>query len=169
MNNTYKNKERKILNKIFGDFLKYNNDNDMTQNFSLSPVDFSFIAPKRLELKNVIILIRDSGTINFELFGSISALTNGVRVWYKQYSTDEKIYLDAGYSIKTNSDFCKLSIDIHIKQKSAGDNVFSGRWDFLEHFGDNLLLEKGGVFGITLNDDLSSIDVMTIFVKGKYL
>lgn len=161
-------KEKKIVNKIFGDFIKYNDSRNMNQNHSLSPVDYTFVAPRRLEIKNIILFISDPSQIQFELFGSITELTNGLRVWYKQKSTDDKIYLDAGFPIKSNSDFAKLSIDIEIKPKSAGDNVFAGRWDFKEHFGDNLMLEKGGSFGITINDDLSGINMMTIFVKGYF-
>jgi hypothetical protein len=161
-------KQKKIDNVIFGDFLKNGGSNDMTNNYALSAADFTFTAPTRLEINSIVLLIRDASAIHYELFGSISALTNGVRVWYKLNATSDKVYLDAGYAIKVNSDFAKLSIDIEIKEKSAGDNVFAGSWNFKKHFGDTLMLNKGGSFGVTLNDNLSGLDVMTMFVKGFY-
>ena len=160
------NNERKNKNIIFGDFLRYNGSNDMAQNFSASPVDFELLATKRLEIKSVVLYMQSSSQIHYELFGNISALTNGLRVYYKLKSSSEKIYLDAGEAIKTNGSFGQLSFDVELKEKGSGHNVFTGLWDFEQHFGDKLLLNKGGSFGITVNDNLSGIGVFSIFVKG---
>jgi hypothetical protein len=113
--------------------------------------------------------MQDSNQIHYDLFGNLNELTNGLRVWYKLKSTSQKLYLDAGYPIKTNGGFAKLSFDVELKEKGSGDNVFTGLWDFKKHFGDELLLEKGGSFGITVQDDLTNIGVFTIFCKGFFI
>lgn len=169
MINTKQINERRFRNIIFGDFLKYDNSRNMNQNFSASPVDFVYVAPKRTELKTVLLYIESTQQIHFEYFGSLTALTNGLRVWYKQKSTDAKIYLDAGFPIKTNGDFARLSLNIEVKPKSAGNEVFAGQWQFDRDFGSTLLIEKGGSFGITINDNLSGLTQMSIFAKGLFI
>lgn len=162
------NNERKIKNVILGDFLRYNGSNDMTQNFSASPVDFEFVAKKRCELRTIVLFMQSSNQIHFELFANIIALTNGIRVFYKLNSTSEKVYIDAGEAIKTNGDFAKLSFDVELKEKGSGDNAFTGQLNFND-FGKNLLLEKGGSFGVTINDNLSAIGILTMFARGYEL
>jgi len=156
-----------LTNSIFGDFLKYNGSNQMNSDYSLSPVDFTFTADRRVLLKNVVMYLQDDLQIHYELFGSLPEITNGIRVWYKLNSSSEKVYMDAGYPIKTCGGFGKLSFDVELKEKGSGENVFTGMWDFVEYFGDYLLLEKGGSFGITINDDLSSLNEFSMFIKGK--
>ena len=170
MNQTYKNKERKINNIIFGQYLKNGAQYNMGATNYATPTDFIFTAFRRIEIRTMTLFMQDANKMEYQKFGSIPALTNGMRVWYKKTSTDDKIYLDAGIPIKTTGNFASLSNRIDIKEKGTGDNAVQGSWDFKEQFGDNLLLEKGGVIGITLNDDLSTGDlsIMTIFVKGFY-
>jgi len=163
-----KEKERKIENIIFGQYLKNGSQYNMgATNYSVS-TDFIFTAFRRIELKTMTLFMQDNNQMHYELFGSLTALTNGIRVWYKKTSTSEKIYLDAGIPIKTTGDFAALSTSIDVKQKSSGHNAVQGSWDFKVQFGDTLLLENEGVIGITLNDNLTDLDIMKIFVKGFY-
>ena len=173
MLNSNFNNTKKIKNVIFGDFLKYLGGRDITGNYAPGgiavPTDFIYTAPQRLEVKTVLLYMQDSTQIHYELFGSLPALTNGMRFWYKRTASSSKIYLDAGYAIKTNGGFGRLSFDVELKEKGSGHNVFTGQWDFQKAFGDTLLIEKGGSIGITVSDDLTGLDIFSIFIKGILL
>lgn len=162
------NKQVKNVNVIFGDYLKYNGNNDLTGDYSITPADFVYTATRKLNIKNILMYMQDSSQIHYELFGSIASLTNGLRFWYKLSSSSNKIYLDAGYPLKTNGDFGKISFDVTLKEKGAGENVFVGQLDFKQAFDDGLMLEKGGSIGITVNDNLSGVGILTMFVKGNF-
>lgn len=164
--NNISNLNSKETNNYINRFLENNNDRDMTNNYSSNITDFNFVSSNKCKIYRMLVYIEDNSSMKYEDFGSISnGLINGLRVYYKETSSSNKVYIDGGYPIKTNSDFSKVCYDVDIKISGTGNNHFSSRWTF-EKSGTLIYLDSGGEIGVTLNDDLSSLVQFNIVVQG---
>lgn len=152
-------------NNYINEYLKNGGNNNMVGDYSSEVTCFCYTATKKTKISRMIIYIEDAGTINFNTYGGLSELTNGVRVYYKQQPNGKTNYLDAGYSIKTNGNWAKMCYDIEIKAIGSGNSEFSARWTFAAS-GTTIYLNVGGEIGVELNDNLTGLIEHKIIVQG---
>lgn len=94
----------------FRSYFLNNGSNDMIVNGSTNYVDFSIDALEDADvyIKSISIEIADGGSPALNLFGALTALTNGVAFYY--FNQKQGLYtLHEG--IKTNLEFIRLAVD----------------------------------------------------------
>ena len=149
--------------KGFAVFLKNGGSNDLVVDGSSTPVTFS-AAPgtgKKWYIHSISILFEDTG-INFNKFGGITALTNGVDLKITEGGESERLGLNA----KKNSDFYEFATAVILQ--SAATDVLSIR--------SNIKISQGTTFElkdslsenvkVVVNDNLTGIDRFNVLVKG---
>ena len=154
-------------NNYINEYLKNGGNNNMIGDYSSSVTDFVFTATKKTKIYRMLIYIEDNGTMNYDTYGSISALTNGIRVFYKQQPNGKKFYIDGGYAIQTNGNWAKICYDVDIKAIGSGNSHFAARWTFA-NAGTSIYLNVGGEIGVELNDDFNGTGLIEhkIVVQG---
>jgi hypothetical protein len=159
-----KNKEE---NSYISEFLKNGEIFNMNGDYSVGVTDFIFTATKKTKINRLLLYIKDNGTMNYDTYGSIQKLTNGVRVFYQQQLNSKKYYIDGGYSIQSNGNWSKRCYDTNIKSTGSGNNLFSARWTFSES-GTSIYLNIGGTIGVELRDDMNGTGLIEhkIIVQG---
>lgn len=150
---------------------------DMLVDGSVTPVDFFVQAPSDMDLYIIrlsFIVVDQNMTLN--RFGTIPALTNGIRLFY----TDEVGEVDIAESLQTNFDIIRLAsgdpsfgnttnafIANNVSGNSEGvipvldmKDTFGFRW--------GLELRGGSLQKLTLEirDDITGIDAMDVIAYG---
>lgn len=85
---------------------------NMNVNGSVTSQDFTINAEADYEvfIKTLFVEIEDSGTLTLNKFGALTALTNGVSMYYFTQETGE---YELHEGIKTNKEFIRMGIDTH--------------------------------------------------------
>lgn len=144
---------------------------DMAVNGATAPLDFYISAQSDYDIfiKYISIVIGDSGTPALNKFGSLTALTNGVRwSWFNQTHGDYELH----EGIKTNLEFIRIGgdtagigtgTDAFLADVSGGgtEKSYLPNIDISETFGMpyGLRLKKGSKDRLifTINDNLSGL------------
>lgn len=134
--------------------------------------DVHWIAPASDEIWDIyriIINIRDSGTVNADTFGALSALTNGCTLKVMKGATGsvEKLDLLDGTTLKNNGDLARHCYDMDISTATAGDKAVTARWTFAKA-GEPLTLNggTGDRLVFTTQDDTTGLTEFTIMAHG---
>ena len=132
---------------------------EMNVNGAVTPVDYMITCPlgETYELHQALITIQDSGSFLADVYGSITALTNGVRVITSR-PTRSPVEQDitAQLPIKTNADWIAYMQDVMIYDFAGGDRIMSCRFPFVAE-GAALRLGPGDSLIVRIADDLTGI------------
>ena len=120
-----------------------------------TPVKHWIGAASAMSITQLIIYLRDDGTWKPELFGSGTALTNGLTIDVERDSTSV-IDLDNGLGIKVNADFGRYTHDVTVTTYGSGQTTLIAKLCFGELFGMPLRLDADERLVVTVNDDLST-------------
>jgi hypothetical protein len=131
---------------------------------SSTPVVFS-VGPasgKRWYITRLIMVLEDVA-MNWNKFGGITALTNGVSIDYDD--TGSNINLLDIHDIKTNQQFTHWAYDAEIN--SGSTDVLRVRWTF-DKSGTALQMNNANsdTFNITVNDDLTGLITFIGVIQG---
>jgi len=144
---------------------------NMNVNGSAISQDFSVMASNDYEIfiKTVFVEIADGGSPALNKFGALSALTNGVEIFYQNQKTGLYTIHDG---IKTNKEFIRIGIDTHgigtgvdayLADTSGGgtEKAYLPIIDFGEMFGMRygIRLRKNTTDSLTfrINDNLTGL------------
>jgi hypothetical protein len=144
---------------------------DMAQDFSGGAQDFfikNHAGIEDLSLFHATVTILFPGKIEFDKYGNLDALTNGIKVSITDQDDDEIESLAGGGVIKDITDWF-----LHAPQETVLDSIANKtlivlRWDFREH-GSPIRLREGWSLRLTLNDNFSGLDRHVACIKGCHL
>ena len=144
---------------------------------STTPVEFYLeaIGSERLLVSRFIISIRSASNIGINQYGDLSALTNGIQVYYSPSTgplAGQKINLIYPLTIQRNEDWgrwCYDSTPVPIGP-TQNTQTWQGRWT-LTKYGNpyGIIVEPGDKFGVIVNDNLSGLSDHTIMAEGTHL
>jgi len=142
-------------------------DREANVDGSSTPVEFSYEVPdgSRFDATRIIVTIQDAGTFDAELYGNGAVLTTGVDVEVQRANGQVSDLLD-GFPIKSNADWQALCYDFAYNDIGTGDNVGVIRWTF-EKAGDDLVLNQGDKFVVTINDNLTVLTGHRFMLQGS--
>ena len=138
---------------------------------SSTPIDYyvEALEGERLAVARAIIHIVASGAVDSDKYGNLSALTNGIQLFYRRSG----VLLDVsnGLPIKTNVGWGRWCFDAAPVIFSVGvAGVFQARWSFAKYGNPlGIVLEEGDRLGIRVNDNLSGLAEQTIVLEGVHL
>ena len=83
------------------------------------------------DIHRIIINVKDTGTVNADTFGALTALTNGCKLELRRGEAQVKMldFLD-GTTIKNNGDWAHMCYDLNISAAAAGAKQVTCRWTF---------------------------------------
>ena len=144
--------------------LQNGGSNDLAVNGSVTPVVFSRgpATGKRWYISRLILTIQDNG-MNYQKFGGLAKLTNGVDVDYD--SGGVNLDLLDGTTWKANNELIHFCYDADILTGTI--DVLRMRWTFSKG-GTFLDLNNtdGDTFNLTVNDNLTNLSDMFAIVQG---
>lgn len=82
----------------------------------------------RLVIKRLVVYIEDSGVHTASTYGQLSALTNGIEVFYEKDGTE--MDLTSGKPIKKNGEWSRMNYDADLKTWGSGNSMIVARWTF---------------------------------------
>lgn len=120
-----------------------------------TPDDFYMEVPagQARVVTRLAIYIEDS-TMQPEAYGALAALTNGVRIFYKEKTGASEVALDGGQPIKASGDYGKMFEHISYWVGGAGNHAL---YAHLEMGGHPLRLTAGGQLIVRLSDNLTGL------------
>lgn len=151
---------------------------DLTVDGSVTAVDAFIQAPANgdLYIRLASVLIADAGAVSLNAFGSIAGgVTNG----FEFFVESGGVKTDLGVPLKTNHDFIRIGTETVgiggktdayqlAKIDAANNDGYSPLLDFTQVslLGVRLLKGTSDKFGITINDNITSVATFNIIVKG---
>lgn len=150
---------------LFSQYLLEGANIDMAVDGSSMAKVYKYTVPsfRQLKLRRGFIVI-EHGAVAFNPahFGATgAALTNGVVVSYTTKGNGE-ITVETW---KTNRQMRDTMFDLD--QEFKTDGAYTGRWTFANDLGEDLILNPGDEFKITIQDNLSTLDYLSFKLKGK--
>lgn len=120
-----------------------------------TPVPYWIGAASAMVVTNLIIYLRDDGTWTPQLFGSGTALTNGLTIDVERDSSSI-LDLDSGLGIKVNADFGRYTHNVTVTTYGSGQTTLIAEINFEESYGFPLRLDADERLVVTVNDNLST-------------
>ena len=150
-------------------YLKDGSTRDMSVDGSSTPVQF-FKAPASgniLDIYTIRVVIYDTD-MEPALFGSISALTNGVQFHITETDgSTELVDFTDGFDIKVNADINSIiSGDSIVQDKGAGGGMDMWSWLWESPDGTPIRLTDERRIQMIVNDDLTAIDFFGAMIQG---
>lgn len=96
-------------------------------------------------------------------FATMAVLTNGLQLTYEDKDANRENLLPA--PIKKDTDWAGLSYDVNIKSTGPGNEYLTGRW---QNDKTQIIINDGEKLCWIINDNLSSLDEVTIVAEGEY-
>lgn len=135
---------------------------------SVTPVEFSWTAPRFCYIERMIIEIQDQGSVTSDSYGALTALPNGCD--FEHVQADLTVTKVVPLPINTNLDWAGICYDFVESNFSGGGNTkgLVGRWTFRRD-GIPLYLRVGDKLVLRVNDNLTGLDLHRYLVKGAFL
>jgi hypothetical protein len=163
----------------FSQYFENNGSNNMVVNGSVTPVEFSInaIQQRDIYIKSLTVQISDPGA-RLDRFGAITALTNGIKFFYKSNETGDIVISEA---IQTNLDFFRdatggkgfgsgASSWLADIQGGAGEDTYFPEIDFTIRFGLQwglrLRKQTEDKLVFMVQDNLAGVSVFNIKAYG---
>lgn len=129
-----------------------------------TPVEYSYKATVPTLLNRALIYYKDGGTWTEVKFGSLAALTNGLKFEVHRNGT---VILDLfdGVLVKNNGDMSRVCYDNEIRSVGSGEAYQPARYTFGKA-GQPLLLRRNDSVVMTVQDDIQLITEMYVMVQG---
>lgn len=139
---------------------------DMTVNGSVTPVQFEVTSATRdVFINRMIGEIKDGGVWAAEDYGSLTALTNGVKLEVLDASDNVLLDLLDGDTIKYNAEWNAVCYDAQIVTYGSGDTILVFRWTFAKD-GQPLHLAPTERLVMTIQDNLTTLSEQEMSVRG---
>lgn len=137
-------------------------------NYSSAVEEFLITNPTRqIQIRRMLVEIRDTGLFSQERYGTIAALTNGIEVVVKDDSGTIQLNITDGVPIKSLAHWGAKCFDMSPLPSGSGDGFVNVRWTFGRN-GSDILLPAGWSLVVQLNDDLTGLIDHTFFVGGMF-
>lgn len=136
---------------------------DMNVNGSSTPVNFDIFAStgKIFYVQRLTFTIIDN-SINFEKFGGLSSLTNGIDIKTKEGGLAER---PLGTGIKKNSDFYEGGLKVTLENSTKDILVLT--FEFTDVNTSLKLVDSANDYiRLTVNDNLTGLDTYTMVAQG---
>lgn len=152
------------------------NGSTLHANFDFSTIPQNFTAQPNpgevWRISRLIFTIVDTGVDNFDDYGNLPALTNGLDMGIVR---DGNVTLfnptanttDERFMIKSNGDWARIMFDVDLKNDGPADDYVVGRWTF-ETTNTKIRLDgdtNDSIF-IEFSDDLSGLSDHTFIIQG---
>ena len=155
-------------NQMYSNFYRNAGSSDMVVNGSVTPVEFSITVPDGwdiLAFKTSIHIIDTN--VHADEFGSIPALTNGLRFYLKDPDGLELLDFLAGETVKINGDLAAFA-GFNVSQ--MGTRGIVADWVINESTGGRAMrLRPGYSLNILIQDNLSALTHMEATIQGVIL
>lgn len=133
----------------------------VAQNFLFTPPENTFY-----EVSRMIVQIEDNGNFAADIYGSGTALVNGIQLAKLNSNGDIMVdYMDT-INVTTNAQWAELCYDIDLSSFGAGNNFLDIRWTFLAS-GAPIKLHNESL-ALILNDDFSFLVSHTFNLQGNF-
>ncbi len=143
-------------------------DKSAIGDYSSAVEEFLITNPiRQIQIRRMMIEVRDTGLFSQERYGAIAALTNGIEVMVKDDSGATQLDLTDGVPIKSLAHWGCRCFDMSALPSGSGDGFVNIRWTFKRN-GSCILLRQGWSLVVRLNDDLTGLIDHTFFVGGKF-
>lgn len=139
---------------------------NLNTDFSTEPVDHYYKATSLYEIHTVLLSVSDNAKFNQADFGAITdGLTNGINFWIGNSLTD-RVAIFNDLHFKQNKDWFYVTNDASLTDFDGTAQTQSILICISRCYGQPLVVQKDGVFGVTLHDDLSTLVAFTIQARG---
>jgi len=139
-----------------------------TGNYSGAVEEF-YITPaagERFDIARLIVNIEDTGGGTVQEYGNIgTALSNGIEVYVENEHGTKMFDITDDVPILSNGDWARLCHDVVWLDKGSGNDHITARLSF-NKFADEIHLEAGQKFIVTVNDDLTGLVAHYFKVQG---
>lgn len=127
---------------------------------------FSPAVGELARIERMLVMIRDTGTLDTDFYGVDIVLTGGIQVGIKDTNGTLLDLLD-GQVIMTNLHWGRQCFDAVRRSWGSGDEFVAVRWSFFKSgFPLRIKGDEGEYFAITLNDNLSGLVDHTFLLQG---
>ena len=143
-------------------------DIDATGNYSGAIQDFLITSVGESYIHRLLISIEDSSGFKAEIYGSGSALSNGIRLLVRDDDDTELAVFTNGHVVTTNSHWAIYCYDVDVKSwrsTGSGNELLVARWTFTR-MGAPLKLDAGHSLVVELNDDFMGLIHHDFIVQG---
>lgn len=133
-----------------------------------APVEFKYTSPdgQVTRIGTLRVQIRDSGGLSPTKYGSITSLTNGLRVLIRRASgAEEERTLQR--PIKSSGDWLEYATTSEIHSWGADPQTLLMRVEFFNH--EPLVLYPGDSYVIQIRDDLTGLEDHTFRIRGTQM
>jgi len=133
----------------------------------MTATDILYIADADCVLTRLIIYVEDGSGFKADLYGLLTALTNGWALKIRDGADAEVLDLTDGVVVKTNSRIGAFCFDVDVKSwgVGVGNEGLVARWTF-EKAGSPLYLPAGYRLVVELNDNFTGLVHHTFQVQG---
>jgi hypothetical protein len=143
-------------------------DVNMIGDYSVTPKDFYLTCPagKTIYLARIIIYIKDASGFTPDVYGSGSALSNGITM---KFTVDSEEINLTPLPIKTNDNWKRQMFDDRVSDYGVGptNDSLAARWSFFKHgLPRGQRLGPGDKITATLNDSFTFLLEHTILGEG---
>lgn len=158
-------------------FLENGSSRDMNVDGSVTAVDFVLQAlTVDLYIESINVYIRAGTATDHDLYGDVDlSAGKGVQFKVRRFGDPNSVKtdLDGGHSIKSTSDWLKLTPYVLTQGYSAADPLTDPAQNVLHLYADHdppsyLHVPVGFEIVITISDDLTKLEEHTCFVKGRF-
>ena len=145
-------------------------NHDANVNGSVTPVVFKLRPPTTgiYVLTRLVVNIEATQPFRTNTYGSLTALTNGLRVGFFNDTTNEIVNdLTAEHPIKTNVDWAMYAWPVELHAWGGGNSHLTARWS-LDGLNTKMHVSAGSnlAIGIEVRDDLSTLVTHEFVVHG---
>lgn len=116
------------------------------------------------EVHRLIVSVEDSGAFDAGAYGNNIALTNGISVFHINSDGYRNEFTNSKPILK-NADWAHYCYDVNLVGFGTGNDTLAVRWTFTKA-GKPLILNKGEVFGVQLNDDFTGLEQHLFHIQG---
>jgi len=139
-------------------------------NYAAAATEFKLAPPagERYEVGCVLITIKDSGSLDADLYGNGVALTNGIDFHLEENGVNI-LDLFAGQTVKTNANWASHTFEYSVITHGSGDNFIIAKWKVCEALGEALSLDgdDNEELILTLNDNFTGLTGHTFLAHGR--
>lgn len=142
---------------------------NMNKDGSVTPVHFTCTPPTDEDIWVIfraIINIRDTGSFDSGGYGNGAALTNGIKIYVRGFTTPDDGLITI-VPIKRTTDWQIYAHDLITSNFGSGDEIASVRWT-ISRSGFPLILQgsRNQYLDVEINDDLTGLNHQYIIIQG---
>lgn len=130
-----------------------------------SSEDFIYTASSTTYINTMNVFIRDTTSFNLDEYGTLTALTNGIKYFYNLGAG--KVYLNDDVPAKIAEHWVSLSGNpSDFSSYGSPDNSLTVHLCFSQIFGTPLILENTDIFGVELDDNFTGLTEHYFVIAG---